>query len=1010
MASRDVPLSFAAVLVSQLCFVGVTAAQVPAVGEPKPPDDQTAAQPDTTQATEAEAGQPRRKRAAEEEITVTGSRVRRKDLTTPAPITVISKEQVQASGKVSIGDFLQSLPEQGNAINTSVNNGGNGATRVSLRGLGVERTLVLLNGRRFVPGGNGANSSVDLNSIPTAAVERIEVLKDGASAVYGSDAIGGVINLITRKKYNGADVTGYTGTSTHADGTIYDINATAGTSGERGSFLFSGGYYQQKSVLAGDRTFPGSNIPVALSATQGQISQGSTTVPAGTIVLPACPRSGPVPGCVGTPYPNPGNDPRLAAYNQLVLANPTTATFIRDQDTGTFRAFKGALLPENGGDGYNFQPENYLVTPQQRISLFSTGDTRLGSSARAYIEGSYVNRQSDQKLAAEPLLTDVEGITVSKDNFYNPFGADFGAVRRRLLEFGNRRTAQDIDTFRVVGGVDGTLPDEAGPVKGWFWDLSINYGRTEGTVVKTGNLKRPNLAAALGPSMPINGVPTCVSRAGDPTSAIAGCVPLNLFGGPGTISPDQITNLTFTGNLRGTNQMTAFNFNTAGELFKLLADRPVGLALGYEYRFLTGENIPDPITVAGDTTGNKGEITKGHYYANEGYGELSLPIVNNLPGAENIEATAAARVFNYSTFGTDATYKFGGRWTLVRDFTVRGTYSTGFRAPSISDLFLGQADSFPPVSDPCRGPSVPNAGPAPASCGAAANNGDAQTQLRARIGGNPLLQAETAKIYTAGVVFEPRWVKNLSMTLDYYNVTVNQSITTIGSSVILASCYPSDAQAAAGAVPKYCDKIQRDPVTQRITNISDTNVNVGQDATDGIDVALNYALPTEYGRFGFIFDGTWLHKFDRTLADGTVIRGRGNFDLNSQGTGGVYPNFKFVSGVRWSFKGLDLGVNTRFLSSFIECGTPAGIFNGSGLCYVDRGNKRDVEAYNTWDVFASYVFGTPAGRTTLGAGVTNVFNRAPAVIYNGFTAASDPTAYSDGFIGRFFYARVGQAF
>ena len=195
------------------------------------------------------------KKSAEEEILVTGSRIRRKDLTSPAPVTIISKEQVAASGKVSIGDFLQSLPAQGNAINTSVNNGGDGSTRVSLRGLGANRTLVLLNGRRFVPGGTGANSSVDLNSIPAAAIERLEILKDGASAVYGSDAIAGVVNIITRRNFKGTEANAFGGISPHGDGSVYDLNLTTGTGGDSGNLLFSAGYYQAKPVFAGDRGY-----------------------------------------------------------------------------------------------------------------------------------------------------------------------------------------------------------------------------------------------------------------------------------------------------------------------------------------------------------------------------------------------------------------------------------------------------------------------------------------------------------------------------------------------------------------------------------------------------------------------------------------------------------------------------------------------------------------------------------------------------------------------------------
>src|SRR5512143_265601 len=212
------------------------------------------------------AAAPAKKDAEErtEEIVVTGTRIKRKDLTTPAPVTVVNRDQLAASGKVSIGDFLQALPEQGNAINTGVNNGGDGATRVNLRGIGVNRTLVLVNGRRYVPGGTGADGSVDLNSIPTAAVERIEVLKDGASAVYGSDAIAGVVNIITRKSGDKTDLSVFTGTSGHGDGSTLDVNGTTGTSSERGNILFSAGYYNQQKVMAGDRSF--SKIPFFFDA------------------------------------------------------------------------------------------------------------------------------------------------------------------------------------------------------------------------------------------------------------------------------------------------------------------------------------------------------------------------------------------------------------------------------------------------------------------------------------------------------------------------------------------------------------------------------------------------------------------------------------------------------------------------------------------------------------------------------------------------------------------------
>src|SRR6266851_3330624 len=925
----------------------------------------TALAPQAAPAEAAPAG-PQAKKAAEEEILVTGSRIRRKDLTTPAPVTVINREAVQASGKVSIGDFLQSLPEQGNAINTQVNNGGNGTTRVALRGLGPARTLVLLNGRRFVPGGNVANDSVDLNSIPLAIIDRVEVLKDGASAVYGSDAIGGVINLITRKQ-SGTELTAFSGISGHGDGTIYDFNGTTGATGDAGSFLFSGGYYKQEPVWGFARDF--SAIPLAYDATGknnalriiGPYSQGSTTVPAGTIVLFNCTKTTPAStpclgkrasGVDGTQMPmtsDPALNQKIAVWNQLMNAynspgGTATPTFIWDPSSplavGGYRPFTTSLLPP-GGDGYNFQPFNYLITPAQRISLYSLGEARVSSAVRAYFEASYVNRQSQQELAPEPLLADQagqSGIVVSATNAYNPFGVDLPAVRRRLTEFSNRIATQDISTLRVVGGVSGSLPEEAGPLRGWYWDLSLNYGRSAGDQVRSGNLRTDALTNALGPSFqdPTTGALRC----GTASAPIANCVPLNLFGGPNSITQDQIAGLTFTGTLRALNQMISVLFNTSGELFPLFSERPVGLAAGYEYRFLVGENVPDPITVAGQTTGNAAQITGGHYYVNEGYAELSVPVIGNRPFAEDVEANGAVRVSNYNTFGSQVTYKLGGRWRIIRDFTLRGTYSTGFRAPSISDLFLGQADSFPNVSDPCRGKGIAGGGTPPPNCLAqglpATGTGDAQTQLRSRIGGVPTLQPETAQIFTAGFVLEPRMVRNLSITADYYNVNVDNTITTIGASTILNACYPTDDRA-----PSYCDLVQRDPSTGRIKNIINLNVNVGKDYTDGIDIGVQYALPTDFGRFGYVFDGTWLHRYNRRLADGTLI-------------------------------------------------------------------KRRVSHYDQWDVLLSYEFRNPAGKTTLVAGVNNLFDRAPSAIYNGFTAASDPTAYD--FMGRFVYGRLLHSF
>ncbi len=926
-----------------------------------------------------------------EEVVVTGSRIKRKDLTTPAPVTIMSREAVVASGKVSIGDFLQSMPEQGNAINTQYNNGGNGTTTISLRSLGAGRTLVLVNGRRFVPGGDGANSTVDLNSIPTAAIERIEVLKDGASAVYGSDAVAGVVNIILRKRFNGTEVTAFAGTSGHGDGQIYDVNFTTGTGTEKGNLLFSGGYYEQKTVWAGDRDF--SQTAYTLDyATGDLLPGGSSAVPNGRFRLDPS-------TCTTQACTDLTASAGAGAKNFIVVPGAAGAD-------PTFR-------PYLASDAYNFQPDNYLVTPQKRVSVFATGDTNLGGVARGYFEASYVNRRSSQKLAPEPLFTvnlGDAGIPVSADSYYNPFGVDIPDVRRRLVEFGNRDFTQDISTFRIVTGLDGSLGDWAGPLAGWNWDASYNFGRTHGVNTTNGTLRVPRIAASIGPSMinPATNTPVCVATPGDLTTQITGCTPLNLLGGVGSITPEQVAGLGFFGTDLGMTQQEIVQVGVAGELFKLMSDRAAGLAIGFDWRNERGYDKPNPITGSGENSGNNYNATEGGYEVYEAYGELVIPVINNVPFVQDLELTAAARIFDYSSFGTDNTYKFGLTWQPVSDVTLRGTISTAFRAPTIGALYDGTADNFAQVSDPCGQGLVAGSG-VEAQCladgaitAAGSNNGDDRDQLRSTVGGNPDLTPETADIFTVGAVITPRWVPNLSITVDYYSIDLTNSISSIGEGTIIANCYSGTADR------KYCDKISRDSVatggTGLITNIINTNANIGGTKTAGLDLAIKYSIPTEVaGQFRLGFDGTYLQYYDDTLADGTVIKNAGTYDQSL-----AMPEYKANASVLWSMGGLGAGLSGRYVGTFKECADGDGLSGAGGLCYVDSSLSRMVETYVTFDAYVSYGFDSVAGKTSFTVGAQNLLDRDPAKVYNGFLASSDASTYD--YMGRYMYARLSQSF
>ena len=538
-------------------------------------------------------------------------------------------------------------------------------------------------------------------------------------------------------------------------------------------------------------------------------------------------------------------------------------------------------------------------------------------------------------------------------------------------------------------------------------ETSASYGQTQSTQVKAGYTRTSALRDALGPSFrDANGQWHCGTEA---TGPIPGCTPLDLFSGEGSITPEQVAAVTFEGTAHGDNVLSSFQGNVTGPLFPVLAGRPAELAVGYEYRNLSGTFVPDPITAAGDaSTDGYVTTTRGSQDVHEAYAELSIPVLEGRWLAESVEALAAARVFRYSGFGTDWTWKLGGRWAPVRDVTLRGTLSTAFRAPSIWELYFGAAGGVGAVPDPCAGVDALG-NPVAVSPWCERTTGDLTPVVAIRNGGNPALLPETARTWTAGVVLEPRFARDLSVTVDAYGIRIEK---TIGFVDPLSLCYPMSVDTA----PLYCSLISRDPATYALTGLNNAPVNSGTEDILGIDLAARYTLRTPAGAFRFAFDGTWLSRYDFVRADGSVIHAKGTWDSVIGGGGYLQPEWKFNAGVSWALGGLGIGATVRYIGSFMECADQTGVFGvtpnlqGSTFCSLEHDWERRVPAYASYDAIVSYRFSSRAGRSDIAMGVQNVLDTAPPRVYWAYGLTKLPSDAGYDFVGRYFYARLSHRF
>ena len=946
-----------------------------------PPDGPAAPAPTTPPAAAAPARPPGPDNGKTEVISVTDEPIEHELFTGRAPVSVVTRADLEASGRATLGDILQALPSQANGANAQVNAGGDGTTRINLRGLGAPRTLVLLNGRRIVNGGNGADASVDVNVIPLAAIERVEILKDGASTLYGADAVGGVVNLITRPQFDGVDASLLTSTSQRGDGTEYDASLVTGyTSGDKRTYVvISGGYQHHDPVFAGDRRaseFQDSYDFATRTVTRNQ----SLAAPSGRIDATSI-------GAGGMHPPGCGSD----------ACKPTSA--------GGWTDF---VAP---GDLYNDAAENYLYTPSSRYNVLATGGNRINDHASVLLELLYLRRNSDRQLAPVAFIADAP---ISKDSLYNPLGGDILDYRRRLTELGPRQYLDDVSTIRGVAGIVGDYPEALG-LTHLSYEVSYNYGETHSLVGTTGQLNQPRVADALGPSMrDLDGTKICVRVPNDPTTKIVyhvpfstgrtvdlPCVPLDLLAPAGAIPLAQLQNLTFSDAGSGVDNMGTLLATATGQLVELPDHGAISLSLGGDARNETGQQAPPSVASAGYTTDNEAHATDGQFDVYDSFGELAIVPITGGDIARRVEIDLGARMIHHSRFGSNLTYKAGGLFRTLGGVAVRGTYATAYRAPSVFDLVGGRTETLPAVEDPCdaRPPSVGSGTRAldpkvQAQCtaqGVPAGAAFTTNQQPAVIGGNPDLRPETAATATVGVVVEPPQLPGLAVSADYWHIRIADAIETLGVPTIFANCYDRGIQA-------FCDQIHRDTNTHRIFQVDQFLQNVHRTVTSGVDLAVWYDTRfVALGRLHTGLEAQYLVRYDLDTGS-QVVHGVGYYDL------GVYPRYKANLSSRWIHpSGASGGFTLRYVGSYQEC---AG--NDCNDPHNLAMGAHDVGRYAKLDLYGGYDLPSRFGRSTLQLGVNNVLDATPPVVYNAAAANSDAATYD--FIGRMVYLRLSQQF
>ncbi len=897
-----------------------------------------------------------------EEILVTGSRLTQQNLVSPTAVNVLDTQTIDLSGAVNMSELIRTLPATGVSTLTTTNSNflvnSSGINTVELRNLTEDRTLVLVNGRRFVAGVPGSQQ-VDFNAIPAAFIERIDVVTGGASAVYGSDALAGVVNIITKTDFEGVQITGQSGLSDRNDLEEHTVSITAGLpfADGRGNAMFSYTYEDEKGLFARERSqtaVDGANLAFftgdyANDFTEDLVPFFSSFSELGRFIIPN----------------GATNSSGGIVDRNVVFENGATTDFVSAQH------------------GFNRQAFRALQVPLERNLLAANMNFDFSDTVRLFSEATYSSAESQSSLEPFPLSSDdiygdnaaqCSGSTCSFGiPGSNPFiPADMLALAqaanpgvasddltigfaRRMTELDQRGASNLRQTFRLVLGVDGEFGD------GYSYELSANFGRTTQKQESTGQINVLNMRNSLDAIDDGNGNIVCR----DPIAVAQGCLPVNVFGaGSITAGLDDITRRNLLNYLKApsstqaTVEQRVLSGFISGDVFELPAG-PARFVVGAEYRDEQSESIGDALSQQGLNAGNAIPPTIGSYYVTEGFVEFEVPLLADMPLVQSLDLNLAARFSDYSTVGSTDAYAISTKYIPTEDLMLRAQFSRAVRAPNISELFQPLSQTFPTVTDPCEGVTLDNGTPAffntvrdtsnPANVfnsGIDASTVGSQTAVTclqdpavaARVNsqgglvltqpeiqgvsgfnggaaaGGATLTAEEADTVTAGFVWSPTfasWAEGFSMSVDYYNIEITDGIAGLSRQIALDRCYGASGYDAGS---DFCQGIIRFSGGPSVGAIQFSNAfqqNLATIETSGIDVQASYGfdLPGNWGALDLNLTWGILTKYDTVPFEGADV-------IDSKGEIGFSENEALV-GIVYSRPNLIVSWNTQIVGEAV---------------------------------------------------------------------------------------------